>query len=331
MSKLLDRWQQWRARWQRRWLDRRIPPARQITLGPRSLFILPTRMGLLYLLVLLAIYLLGTNYQNNLVLLVAYCLGSLFMAAMWLTHHNLLGLELLGGPLVLGEAGSQLPIRILVQSPRPVLALRFSLNEGSLWLTQADAVPHTLILPVSGSRRGPLSLDRLRVESRYPLGLFRCWTLLDLQLEGWLAPKPEHGVLRGELSGDDKGDQGQPAPAPLGDFDLLRTHQAGESMSRVAWKQLAQGRGLLAKQFKEPMQDETHLTLQRIAGGDLERRLAVLAWWCVDYGKRGIPFTLTLAGQTLGPDSGAAFVQRCLLALAQFDATPPKSTPDAAR
>ena len=42
-----------------RWLDRRIPPARQITLGTRSLFILPTRMGLLYLLVLLAMSLLG--------------------------------------------------------------------------------------------------------------------------------------------------------------------------------------------------------------------------------------------------------------------------------
>jgi len=331
MSKLLNRWQQWRARWQRRWLDRRIPPARQITLGTRSLFILPTRMGLLYLLVLLVIYLLGTNYQNNLVLLVAYCLGSLFMAAMWLTHRNLLGLALLGGPPVLGEAGSLLPIRILVQSPRPVQALHFSLNEGALWLAQADAVPSTIILPVSGSRRGALPLGRLRVESRYPLGLFRCWSLLDLQLEGWLAPKPMFGALRGEHATESEGHQGQPAPATLGDFDTLRTHQAGEPLSRVAWKQLAQGRGLLTKQFHEPQQADTHLTLQRVAGGDLEQRLSVLAWWCGDYGKRGIPFTLMLANQTLGPDSGAAFVQRCLLALAQFDATPPKSTPDAAR
>ncbi len=186
------RWQQWRARWQRRWLDRRIPPARQITLGPRTLFILPTRMGLLYLLVLLAIYLLGTNYQNNLVLLVAYCLGSLFMAAMWLTHRNLLGLELLGGTLVLGEAGSQLPIRILVQSPRPVQALHFSLNEGTLWLAQADALPSTVILPVSGSRRGLLPLGRLRVESRYPP---RSVSLLDATglATGGLA-RPQTGV-----------------------------------------------------------------------------------------------------------------------------------------
>ena len=51
-------------RWQR-WLARRIPPARQITLQGRCLFILPTRLGLWYLLVMLAIYLLGTNYQQQ--------------------------------------------------------------------------------------------------------------------------------------------------------------------------------------------------------------------------------------------------------------------------
>ncbi|MCF3096057.1 DUF58 domain-containing protein, partial [Aeromonas australiensis] len=202
---------------------------------------------------------------------------------------------------------------------------------GTLWLALAGAVPRTLILPVLGSRRGPLSLGRLRVESRYPLGLFRCWSLLDLQLEGWLAPKPAFGALRGEQVTEREGHQGKPAAATLGDFDALRTHQAGEPLSRVAWKQLAQGRGLLSKQFNEPQQDDTHLTLQRVAGGDLEQLFAVLAWWCIDYGKRGIPFTLTLAGQTLGPDSGAAFVQRCLLALARFDGKPPEHPPDAAR
>ncbi|WP_330543857.1 DUF58 domain-containing protein [Aeromonas hydrophila] len=326
-------WRQHRARWQQGWLARRIPPARQITLLGRSLFILPTRLGLWYLLVMLAIYLLGTNYQNNLVLLVAYGLGSLFMVTMWLTHRNLLGLSLLAGPTVLGEAGSPLPMPITVRSERPLQALQFSLNEGRLWLAQVDAVPQPLLLPVLGPRRGRLPLERLRVESRYPLGLFRCWTLLDLQLEGWLAPAPEYGPLRGEAATDTVGNRGQPTPASMGDFDMLRAHQSGEPLSRVAWKQLAQGRGLLVKQFCEPGQDDTHLSLQRVGGRDLEQRLAVLAWWCDDYAKRGIPFSLTLAGQTLGPDSGANFLQRCRLALARVDAveSPQEVNLDAAR
>ena len=48
---------------------------------------------------------------------------------------------------------------------------------------------------------------------------------------------------------------------------MLRAHQSGEPLSRVAWKQLAQGRGLLVKQFCEPGQDDTHLSLPRVGGG----------------------------------------------------------------
>lgn len=310
-------WRHRRDAWQRRWLARRIPPARQVTLGARSLFILPTRLGLGYLLVMIAIYLLGTNYQNNLVLLIAYCLASLFIAAMWLTHRNLLGLSLLGGPMVLGEAGQPLPIRVTVRALRPARALQLTLNEGSLWLAQADSAPASLILPVKGGRRGRVALNRLRVESRYPLGLFRCWSLLDLQLEAWLAPAPLYGSLLTGASQTEQAGQGQAVPATLGDFDTLREHRPGEPPSRIAWKQLAQGRGLLVKQFEEPLQDDTHLTLSRVSGQDLEAQLSVLAWWCSDFAKRGVPFTLTLAGQTLGPESGPAFLQRCRLALAR--------------
>ncbi|MFQ2244966.1 DUF58 domain-containing protein [Aeromonas enteropelogenes] len=310
-------WRHRRDAWQQRWLTRRIPPARQVTLGPRSLFILPTRLGLGYLLVMIAIYLLGTNYQNNLVLLIAYCLASLFMAAMWLTHRNLLGLSLLGGPMVLGEASQLLPIRVTVRALRPARALQFTLNEGSLWLAQADPAPASLILPVKGGRRGRVALNRLRVESRYPLGLFRCWSLLDLQLEAWLAPAPLYGSLLTGASQTEQAGQGQVVPATLGDFDTLREHRPGEPPSRIAWKQLAQGRGLLVKQFEEPLQDDTHLSLSRVSGQDLEARLSVLAWWCSDFAKRGVPFTLTLASQTLGPESGPAFLHRCRLALAR--------------
>ncbi|MVG13546.1 DUF58 domain-containing protein [Aeromonas jandaei] len=324
-------WRRLRDRWQLRWLDRRIPPARQITLGPRSLFILPTRMGLLYLLVLLAIYLLGTNYQNNLVLLVAYCLGSLFMTAMWLTHRNLLGLALMGGPTVTGEAGSQLPIRIRVQSPRPIYGVQFTLGDGALWQAEIGSTPLDLQLPVTGRRRGRLPLGRLKVESRYPLGLFRCWSLPDLQLEGWVYPKAVYGPLQEGESGTADEQQGDMLPAAIGDFDTLRAHQQGEAMSRIAWKQLAQGRGLLSKQFCEPHRAGRYLSLSRVTSGNLEQRLAVLAWWCCDYGKQGLPFSLTLAREMLGPDSGPAFVQRCLLALAQLDNPADEGRTDAAR
>ncbi len=187
-------WRQRRTRWQQGWLARRIPPARQITLQGRCLFILPTRLGLWYLLVMLAIYLLGTNYQNNLVLLVAYGLGSLFMVTMWLTHRNLLGLSLLGARRA--GRGWPPPMPITVRSERPLQALQFSLNEGRLWLAQVDAVPQPCSCRCWAPARTPAAGEAAGGESLPP----RPVSLLDAAgpATGGLARSgPEYGPLRG--------------------------------------------------------------------------------------------------------------------------------------
>ena len=57
-----------RQRWQR-WLDRRIPPASQVTLSHRSIFILPTATGALYLLMLVVMLILILILKLSLMLL----------------------------------------------------------------------------------------------------------------------------------------------------------------------------------------------------------------------------------------------------------------------
>ena len=295
-------------------------------MSQRALFILPTRFGVMFAVTALAIYILGTNYQNNLVLLLAYGMASLLVASMWLTHRNLQGLELLGGPLALGEVGGSVPLTITLTRTQPCRALDLTLSGCQLHLPLVDEAPQTLTLAVNGPRRGRLLLSRLRVESRYPLGLFRCWSLVDLQLEAWLAPAPRHGVLRDSSDSSDNGQQAEQGrgevAAGMGDFAMLRPHQPGDPLGRIAWKQLAQGRGMLVKAFSEPRHEQTRLSLQRAVGADLEQRLAVLAWWSADYAKRGVPFTLELSGTALGPDTGPSFLQRCRMALARYGAPP---------
>src|SRR5699024_12707024 len=61
----------WR-RYYARWLAWRMPAARQQRLHQRLIFILPTGYGMLFLAVALAVFIAGINYQNNLLLGLAF-------------------------------------------------------------------------------------------------------------------------------------------------------------------------------------------------------------------------------------------------------------------
>ena len=91
--------------WQR-WLDRRLPRARQVRLDQRRIFILPTGYGVLYLIVAVLLFFGGVNYENNLILALCFLMVSLFVVAILHTFRNLSGLMLRAGGGRSGFVGS---------------------------------------------------------------------------------------------------------------------------------------------------------------------------------------------------------------------------------
>ena len=68
-----------------RWLARRIPQKKSHRLQHNNIFILPAKAGMGFILLILLLWLLGTNYQNNLVLGVAFLLLALMVMCI---HHK---------------------------------------------------------------------------------------------------------------------------------------------------------------------------------------------------------------------------------------------------
>src|SRR5690606_29321500 len=90
--------------WQ--WVVRRAPKAPTVTLQHKSIYIFPGRQGLLFILVLGLMWLLGTNYENNLILAAAFLLLSMMVVSMIHAFRNLSGLRItaLGSqPVFAGE------------------------------------------------------------------------------------------------------------------------------------------------------------------------------------------------------------------------------------
>ncbi|MCF5826515.1 DUF58 domain-containing protein, partial [Pseudomonas syringae] len=83
--------QSFRPLWQR-WLAKRIPPASRIALDHRRIFIMPTRTGLIFMLVLVLMLLVAINYQNSLAYGLTFLLMSIGVLAILHSYRNISGL-----------------------------------------------------------------------------------------------------------------------------------------------------------------------------------------------------------------------------------------------
>lgn len=304
------------------WADSRRHAASQHRLDHRSLFIFPSRAGLAFLMLDCMLWLVGTNYENNLVLALAFMLVALFIITILHTFANLSGLsvQLLGAsPAISGEPAE---VNLLISRngsrPRDNIELRWAGSEPVVVsVIEQTEVSTSIFVPTKG--RGWLDPGRLIVESRFPLGILRCWTRLDMNCWVLVYPKPvAAGPLPRAHAIQDEGDVSLRRGAD--EFAGYREYQSGDSLRNVAWKQYARGMGLYSKDYSAFADNRLWLDWDYLGGVDREARLSRLCYWVLQASKTDVDYGLRLPGETLPPGSGPAHRERALKMLALFEA-----------
>ncbi|SDG11462.1 DUF58 domain-containing protein [Phytopseudomonas seleniipraecipitans] len=307
-----------KRRWSR-WLVKRIPAAASVQLNQRRIFILPSRVGLAFFVALLVMLLAAINYQSSLAYGLTFLLGSVFVITILHTYRNLAGLVLHAGGAGAVFAGEQARLRVRLESRGrgheavalgwpPADTLQQDVPAGS-------AVECELNVPTE--RRGWLQPGRMRVESRFPLGLLVAWSLVDLDQAVLVYPRPLEGELPLAAGGsDDDEEQGHLSHGQgSDDFQGLRTYQPGDSRKRLHWKAYSRGQGLLVKDFAAQSGRDLLLDFE-VLSGDVESRLSLLCHWVLVLSERQQPFALHLPGSVFSVDTGERHREQCLRALA---------------
>lgn len=303
-----------------RWKSDGTGPLR---LGQRRIFIVPSRGGLLFALALVVMLLGAINYNLALGHALVFLLAGLGIVGMIHTFRNLFGLVVTPGrcePVFAGEtAFFQLSLDNDRKTPRLALELA---ADASLPVSAAiESQGKTRVrVPLPAPRRGWLALPRVRLASRYPLGLFTAWSYLQPEMRCLVYPKPVAAPLptAGTSHRGDNlhGDGGQE------DFSGFRERQPADSPRHVAWKASARNAGegpLLIKAFAGGARNELVLDWQHTAP-DLpdDIRLGILTGWILAAEAAGSPYGLHLPHLSLPPDRGDRHCRRCLEALALF-------------
>ena len=313
-----------------RWLDKRIPPATEFQLDHNTIFIFAAKFGGLFLLLCLLLFLLGTNYQNNLMLLLCYFLLALLLTHLLASYRNFSRLTIRLGKLSEVFAGDDvaLPVWINPESAPAVhgiVNINFMGQDVQHWL-DCDNYNNPVNIELHCPRRGYQAIPRVTFSSYYPLGLFKCWTHLAFaqQILVYPAPRPCPLVLTSKAS--EQGEQSQSGQqislANNDEFSHLKTYSAGEPLRHVAWKQLAKGRGMLSKIFSQEQQHSGWLVLPPGPASQLETQLGQLCFQVIEFSRQSAHFGLQLGDIVIPPSSGETHRLNCLHALAIYQSEP---------
>ena len=319
-----------------RW--RTIPwlPARP-WLGAQRVHIRPSRAGLAFAALLLALWIAAVNYGLGLGYALTYFAAACAIADMLFSSRNLAGLALAATPGNPVFAGSRalFTLRLINRSSRPRHAIHVAVSGSPAAPGLADIAAHgetAVSIGMPARQRGWLNAPAVRLSGSFPLGLFVAWCHWQPEARVLVYPQPEQDAPPLPWPAGTIQQARQPGwpDLPGGALELagVRAYQPGDPLQRLAWRQIARhdGEHLFSKQFqpgadapkRAPHGTHGKLMLDYAALHALapEARLSRLAAWVLQAESTGLPYGLRLGVLTLAPALGAGQRDACLRALA---------------
>lgn len=301
-------------------LRRQGSSALPLELERRRLYILPTRAGVGFAALVLVMMIAGLNYSNSLALLLTFLLAGFGLVAMHACHRNLLGLSLLGASAPAVFARSRGRVRIELANPATLARWRLecAIAQGEATRFEFFGSSRLAIeLAFEAGARGVQRLDRLRVTSTHPFGLFRVWAWVNAPVEVLVYPRPR-GALPLPLEAGRKSGARARGGSGADEWLGLRPFREGDSPRQVDWKAYAREAPLLVKEYSASGSERRLLSFEDLRNLEPEARLEQLARWVVDAEAQGELYGLELPGMRLPAARGPQHRHRCLAALARF-------------
>jgi len=284
----------------------------------RHVFVLPTVFGWGFALLLIFMALGGLNFNNNMALMLVFLLGTIAQLTTLIAYRNLSGLKIdsiISEPVFCGETAHFL-VFISNGDDRQRFAVQIGFKKPQDCRDFRLNCCESLHLKHPTHTRGWLEMPSFRLETRFPLGLFKAWSWIFPQSRCLVYPSPAMNPPPLPKSG-----HGQAGRAAKGDGDQihgLRKYQPGDSLQRVAWRASARHDELYSLEMETPREDACELDWNLLSGCDTERRLSILTAWVIAADHKQLSYSLKLPDQKVPTGNGTDHRAECLGLLALY-------------
>lgn len=288
-------------------------------LNRRHIYIIPTRFGWLYALLLLGLLTGSINYSLSLGFAMTFLLAGLGSISMLHSWRNMVNLNVAlrrAQPVFAGEPAI-FEILVSDDSNRARYGIEAKFADQASDMQDIGALGESIFkLVLPSSKRGWLKSPRVVFTTEFPVSFFHVWAYAEIDGQCLVYPAPSQHSLA-IPSAHESGSSGN-LRNPQGDDDFAghRTYQFGDSPKRVDWKASSREQGLLTKQFQGEAVSTLWLDWNATVGDNIEQRISQLTRWVLDAEANRLQYGLRLPQVQINPNSGEAHYHQCLSALA---------------
>ena len=309
----------------RAWWQARVPRTDTLLLTQRNIYILPTRAGFLFAGTLLLLLVASINYQLNLGYLLTFVLAGAGIVSMHLTHATLRGLTLHLHPVGAVHAGDAALLDATLTSAGAArwgigLAVDEQAHAARAWTDVPRGGQAAVQLSFVPAHRGRHGVPALIAETRFPLGLFRAWSVWRPAAQLIVYPAPERPGPPLPPASPVADTAGGARLAQGADFEGIRAYRRGDPLKLVVWKKAARafetGGELMSRDSSAAAHWQLWADWQHCGGLADEERLSRMAAWVLAAHRAGTTFGLRLPGVELPLGQGDAHRRACLEVLA---------------
>ncbi len=288
------------------------------------IFILPTKLGFYFLAITFILFTFSLSYGNPLAYTATFIFSSCLVASTIFTNYNLSGVS----AKILDQSSSYfaddlklLPISLVNISKKVRFDLEAEIikikSSNSLSLDSKESKQIQVILP--NLVRGKYKLQRVKIYSSFPFGLFYSWRYINLNHEINIYPR-----AFGELPAIESNNSQITSDSPLyqegnEDFYQHTNYGPGESWKRINWQVWAKTDDLIIKQFHSPTMKVFSFDHSTLNSLNEEEALEQMSKWIKTAMKENAAFSLTIGNIQIPYGSGENHYHRALATVASYN------------
>ena len=289
--------------------------------GRRQLYILPTRIGWYFGLVLLALFGIAIKYDNQAAFMMLFILTSMGILAMHHTHNNVINLELRtqGSKSVFVGETAIFPVQLINNTPTQRIAVWLACGGFTKMNDLKPFKTQTIELQLPSVQRGYLNCEPICLTSQFPLGLLFCWTKQFISPQRCLVyPQPLDLTPLIDLNSQDGQQDALPSVA-IGaqDYNGMKAYQPGDQLRDIHWPSLAKTNKLVSIQYEKQSNSSINLSWFALPKSmSTEDKLSQLCFWVIQAEKAQQRYQLEMPSHTIEVNLGTSHYHECLSTLA---------------